>query len=155
MARSERCERPGKPDAFEVADRLHSAAIHLLRYAAKPDLLSGQGPARLSALSVLVFGGRKTLGELAAAERVKPPTMSRIVAGLKRSGLARVQNDLKDARKIWISVTPKGERVLQEARRRRIRALAEALASLDAHELETLGGAAGLMERIADQATRS
>jgi len=95
------------------------------------------------------------LGELAAAERVKPPTMSRIVAGLKRSGLARVQNDLKDARKIWISVTPKGERVLQEARRRRIRALAEALASLDAHELETLGGAAGLMERIADQATRS
>ena len=74
---------------LEVADRLHSAAIHLLRNAAKTDVVSGQGPARLSALSVLVFGGVKTLGQLASAERVKPPTMSRIVAGLKTAGLVR------------------------------------------------------------------
>ena len=129
-----------------IADRLHSAAIHLLRSAAKPDVLSGQGPARLSALSVLVFAGPGTLGELAAAERVKPPTMSRIVAGLKRSGLARIQTDGKDARRIRISATAKGERVLQEARRRRIQVLAESLAGLNTADLDILDRAAKIVE---------
>ena len=63
---------------------LHSAAIHLLRRVRKQDAATGEGPARLSALSVLVFGGPMTLGQLAAAEQVKPPTMSRIVTGLER-----------------------------------------------------------------------
>ncbi len=131
---------------MEIADRLHSAAIHLLRNAAKPDVLSGQGPARLSALSVLVFAGPRTLGELAAAERVKPPTMSRIVAGLKRAGLARIQRDGKDARRIRISATAKGERLLQEARRRRIAALAETLAGLNGDDLHILDRAAKIIE---------
>jgi DNA-binding MarR family transcriptional regulator len=131
---------------LEIADRLHSAAIHLLRSAAKPDVLSGQGPARLSALSVLVFAGPRTLGELAAAERVKPPTMSRIVAGLKRAGLARIQKDGEDARRIRISVTAKGERLLLEARRRRIQVLAGTLAGLNAAELDILDGAAKIIE---------
>jgi DNA-binding MarR family transcriptional regulator len=131
----------------EVADRLHSAAIHLLRSAAKPDALSGQGPARLSALSVLVFGGPKTLGELAAAERVKPPTMSRIVAGLKKTGLAKMQRDGDDARRVRISVTAKGERLLQEARGRRVGALAGILDSVSPAELELLDQAAKVIEQ--------
>ncbi|MFZ1917781.1 MAG: MarR family transcriptional regulator [Terriglobales bacterium] len=137
---------PSGPDRVGIADRLHSAAIHLLRNAAKPDVLSGQGPARLSALSVLVFAGPRTLGELAAAERVKPPTMSRIVAGLKRSGLVRIQKDGKDARRIRISVTAKGERLLQEARWRRIRALAETLAGLNGDDLDILERATNIIE---------
>jgi len=132
---------------LEVADRLHSAAIHLLRNAARTDTQSGQGPARLSALSVLVFGGPKTLGQLAAAERVKPPTMSRIVAGLKQSGLAKIQNDGSDARKIKITVTAKGERLLQEARRRRIQVLAENLKTLKDDDLKTLRQASELIEQ--------
>jgi DNA-binding MarR family transcriptional regulator len=139
-----RSQESGRRD---VADRLHSAAIHLLRHAARQDELSRQGPARLSALSVLVFGGPKTLGQLAAVEQVKPPTMSRIVAGLKRSGLARIETDAKDARRIRISVTPQGERVLQQARARRIRLLAETLAGLSASEMDTLRRATELMER--------
>lgn len=133
---------------LEVADRLHSAAIHLLRSAAKTDTQSGQGPARLSALSVLVFGGPKTLGQLATAERVKPPTMSRIAAGLKQSGLAKIQNDGNDARKIKITVTAKGERILQEARRRRIEVLAESLKTLGSADLETLRKASELIEQM-------
>src|SRR5271169_3195797 len=77
-----------RPETLAAADCLHSAAIHLLRRVRKQDSASGVGPAQLSALSVLVFAGPKTLGELAAAEQVKPPTMSRIAAGLKRSRLA-------------------------------------------------------------------
>jgi DNA-binding MarR family transcriptional regulator len=136
----------GKLDRFEVADRLHSAAIHLLRYARKRDVSSRQGPARLSALSVLVFGGPMALGPLAKAEQVKAPTMSRIVAGLKRSGLARIERDAKDARRIRVSVTPKGERQLREARQRRILVLVETLKFLSATELDVLRRAAELIE---------
>jgi DNA-binding MarR family transcriptional regulator len=140
-------EHSGKLDRFEVADRLHSAAIHLLRHARKQDVLSRQGPARLSALSVLVFGGPMTLGQLAKVEQVKAPTMSRIVAGLKRSGLARIGTDAKDARRIRVSVTAKGERMLQQARHRRIQIVAETLAPLAREELATLRKAAALIEQ--------
>jgi len=95
---------------------------------------------------VLVFGGSRTLSELAAAERVKPPTMSRIVAGLKRSGLARIHRDEKDARKVRISVTAKGEKLLHEARQRRVHVLAQALSSLSAAELDVLAKAASIIE---------
>lgn len=140
--------RDGNSDRFEVADRLHSAAIHLLRHARKQDVLSQQGPARLSALSVLVFGGPMTLGQLAKAEQVKAPTMSRIVAGLKRAGLARIEADRNDARRIRVIVTPKGEQLLQHARRRRIRAVKEMLVSLSAEELTTLRRASALIEQV-------
>ena len=137
---------PESSQRLQIADRLHSAAIHLLRMAAKPDVLSGHGPARLSALSVLMFGGPKTLGELAAAERVKPPTMTRIVAGLKRAGLARIEKDAHDARRVRITATAKGSQVLQAARQRRIRVLAEMLDGLKADRLEVLEQAAGIIE---------
>lgn len=129
-----------------IADRLHSASIHLLRHARKQDILSGQGPARLSALSVLVFVGPMTLGQLAAAEQVKPPTMSRIVAGLQKSGLARIETDAKDARKIQITATAKGERLLQRARELRIQAVAEVLGNLSENEMAILREAAAIIE---------
>jgi DNA-binding MarR family transcriptional regulator len=136
----------GGQERLKVADRLHSAAIHLLRYARMQDMLSRQGPARLSALSVLVFGGPMTLGQLATVEQVKPPTMSRIVAGLKRAGLARIETDAGDARRIQVSVTPKGARLLQQARERRIRVVAESLSGLSEREMDRLREAAELME---------
>jgi len=87
------------------------------------------------------------LGQLAAAEQVKAPTMSRIVAGLKRTGLASIEVDAKDARRIRVAATAKGARLLQEARVRRIRLLADSLDGLSKQELGTLLKAAELMER--------
>ena len=139
--------RKNNKERVGVADRLHSAAIHLLRYARKEDVLSGEGPARLSALSVLVFGGPMTLGQLASAEQVKPPTMSRIVAGMERSGLAKIDPDAFDARRIRVSVTSKGTRLLQQARERRIRLLAEVLDQASGAEVEVLREAAEIVER--------
>src|SRR5438874_12184873 len=124
-----------RPDATVVADRLHSAAIHRLRRLRKQDVASGEGPARLSALSVLVFGGPKTLGELAAAEQVKPPTMSRIVVGLARSKLVAISADRQDARRMQIRPTRKGVKLLQQGRQRRITYLASHLQDLSAQEL--------------------
>jgi DNA-binding MarR family transcriptional regulator len=87
------------------------------------------------------------LGQLAAAEQVKAPTMSRIVAGLKRAGLVKIETEVKDARRIRVTATPKGRNLLQKARLRRIQLLAETLSGLGESELKTLLTAAGLMER--------
>ncbi len=133
---------PG-PEVLAVADRLHSAAIHLLRRVRKQDVATGEGPARLSALSVLVFGGPKTLGELAAAEQVKPPTMSRIVAGLARSHLVNITDDPQDARRMQIRATAKGTRLLQKGRQLRIEYLAAHLDALTPDELSQTGRSCG------------
>src|ERR1700686_1674560 len=106
-----------RPEAQEAADRLHSAAIHLLRRLRIRDRELGIGPAQLSALSVLVFAGPKSLASLAEAEQVKPPTMSRIVTGLLRAKLIRRTTDKQDRRAIIIAATEKGVRIMQEGRR--------------------------------------
>ena len=131
-----------------LADRLHSAAIHLLRRVRKQDVATGEGPARLSALSVLVFGGPKTLGELAAAEQVKAPTMSRIVAGLVRSRLVVVTSDPHDARRMNIRATAKGTRLLQKGRELRISDLALHLNALTSQELTVLGEGVEVLEKL-------
>jgi DNA-binding MarR family transcriptional regulator len=138
---------PG-PETIAAADRLHSAAIHLLRRVRRQDDASGIGPAQLSALSVLVFAGPKTLGDLAAAEQIKPPTMSRIVAGLKRSRLVEITRDPQDARRMQIRPTATGTRLLQQGRKRRIEYLAAHLNSLTASDLDQLNAAVEIMEKI-------
>jgi DNA-binding MarR family transcriptional regulator len=134
--------------AWFVADRLHSSAIHLLRRVRRHDAESGEGPARLSALSVLVFAGPKTLGDLAAAEQVKPPTMSRIVAGLVRSRLVSIAADPRDARRMRIRATAKGARLLEQARQRRIASLASRLESLPSGDLAQLSTASEILKKL-------
>src|ERR1700740_2332421 len=120
----------GRPELAEMADRLHAAAIHLLRRLRIRDRELGIGPAQLSALSVLVFGGPKSLASLAEAEQVKPPTMSRIVAGLSRAKLVHRRVDRQDRRALIIAATEKGVRIMQEGRRHRVEALAAAVRGL-------------------------
>ncbi|SRR5579872_1525178 len=147
MTKSKQKSEPAKKSE-EVADRLHSAAIHLLRRVRKQDTATGEGPARLSALSVLVFGGPMTLGQLANAEQVKPPTMTRIVDGLQKSGLIRRVVDRKDARRATIHATAAGKSLLQRGRRLRIEYLAKQLEGLSADELDALERSMGVLERV-------
>ena len=130
-------------DAADVADRLHSAAIHLLRRVRTEDDASGLTAPRLSALSVLVFGGPRTLGALAATEQVRPPTMSVIVADLARAGLVAREPDPRDRRVVRVRATAEGERLMHEGRRRRTAWLAARLAALSPADLATLDRAAG------------
>ena len=131
-----------------VADRLHSASIHLLRRVRRDDEATGLGPARLSALSVVVFGGPRSMGGLAAAEQVTPPTMSRVVAALEADGLVRREADPTDGRGVVIRATPKGTRLLQRARRRRIDNLTALMEPLDRKAVATLDEAATILARI-------
>jgi len=137
----------GAKEAFETADRLHSAAIHLLRRLRVRDRESGIGPAQLSALSVLVFGGPRSLGELADAEGVRPPTMSRIVSGLERAGLVR-RRKTDDGRRVRLEASRKGTRILEQGRKRRVESLARALAVLTGEELRKLGELVEVLSRI-------
>jgi DNA-binding MarR family transcriptional regulator len=134
--------------AERVADRLHSASIHLLRRVRRRDDESGVTAPHLSALSVLVFGGPRTLGELAEAEQVRPPSITRIVRNLEADGLVERETDPADRRVARVRATEKGRRILEEGRRRRISDLAGRLASLDDGEMETLERAAELIERV-------
>jgi DNA-binding MarR family transcriptional regulator len=135
------------PGTLEVADQLHSAAIHLLRRLRARDRRSGVGPAQLSALSVLVFGGSRSLGELADAEEVRPPTMSRMVAGLQRAGLIR-RHATEDGRRVRLEATAKGKKILWEARKRRVESLAQALALLPETELQQLGEFTSVLQQV-------
>ena len=127
---------PGR--TYRVAEQLHSAAILLLRRLRAHDTASGVGPARLSALSVLVFGGPKSLNELAGIEQVRPPTMSRIVAALEAEGMVSREIPPDDARRIILRATFQGRRVLLAARKRRLHDLAERLARLSERDVGNL-----------------
>jgi DNA-binding MarR family transcriptional regulator len=131
-----------------VADALHSAAIHLLRRLRKEDEQGGIGPARLSVLSVLVFGGPMRLSDLARIEQVKPPTMTKLVAGLEADGLVRRRADGADARAFRVHATRRGTTLLHEGRRRRVSKLAAALTRLHHDELAVLTRAAEVIERV-------
>ncbi len=138
----------GNLSQVETAELLHSAAIRLLRMVRTEDAQAGIGPAQLSALSVLVFGGAKTVSELATLEQVRPPTMSRIVDGLVGKRLVqRVENEA-DRRTVHVSATAKGEKLMQAGKARRVRALAERFEALSASDLKTLHAAVQLMLKI-------
>jgi DNA-binding MarR family transcriptional regulator len=142
---------PFSSGTAEAARRLHSAAIHLLRALRRQDAAAGIGPARLSALSVLVFGGPTTLGALADAEQVRPPTMSRIVAGLEGEGLVRREPDVEDGRRAHLHATAAGRRLLERARDRRVDVLAGWLESVTAKERARVVEAVGVLERMLAQ----
>jgi DNA-binding MarR family transcriptional regulator len=140
---------PGKTSqAAVVADSLHSACIHLLRFAREADKLAPVGPAQLSALSVLVFAGPRTVGELAELEHVRSPTMSGIVAALEAKGLVHRQPHASDRRSVLVHSTPAGAKVLAAARNLRIGTIAERLNELGAEQLRLLEAAAEVINRI-------
>jgi DNA-binding MarR family transcriptional regulator len=124
-----------------VAERLHSAAIHVLRYARQADRKSAVGPAQLSALSVLVFGGPRNLRQLADAEQVAPPTMTRIVAALRRDGYVRLTPSPDDARSSIVEATAKGTAALKRARAARLDLIDGLLSRNERADIALLGKA--------------
>jgi DNA-binding MarR family transcriptional regulator len=132
----------------ELAALLHGASLHLLRRLAQDDRGLGVSAPRLSALSVLVFGGPRTLGRLAAIEGVTPPTMTRLVAGMVSDGLVERLPGETDRRIVRVAATDQGRALLLAGRDRRVATLTAMLLPLTGKERRRLRSAARLMERM-------
>ena len=135
-------------EILDIANRLHSVSIRLLRTLRREDDGSGLSAPRLSALSVIVFGGPLSLAALAAAEQVRPPTMSRIVDALVAAGLVTRDAAPGDRRSIRIEATAKGRKLLDEGRARRVGALVDRLSSLTDYERRALARGVEILERV-------
>ena len=144
---SSRAPRAGSAES--VADRLHSAAIHLLRRLRREDDASGVSAPRLSALSVLVFGGARTIGDLAKVEQVRVPTMSRLVAALEDDGLVQRVPDAGDKRVVYVEASAAGKALLHAGQRRRVAALTADIARLSSAERRAVLAAIPLIEKLA------
>jgi DNA-binding MarR family transcriptional regulator len=131
-----------------IADSVHSAAIHLLRRLRVEDRATGLSGPRLSALSVIVFNGPIAIGDLAAAEQVRPPTMTNLVRELEREGFVRRTTDPDDKRVQRVRATPRGRRLLERGRAQRIARLAADIATLTEEDHESLLKAARLLEAL-------
>ena len=139
--------RPAVTDE-ELAARVHSAALHLLRRLAQDDRATGVSAPRLSALSVLVFGGPRTIGELAGIEGVTPPTMTRLVAAMVADGLIDRREDPADRRVVRVQASATGRTLLLAGRDRRVATLAAMVKPLTAKERRRLDAAAATIERM-------
>jgi DNA-binding MarR family transcriptional regulator len=139
------------PNPENLAELLHSTAIRLLRTLRRVDESSGVTAPRLSALSVIVFNGPITLGKLAEAEQVRPPTMTRIVNALEEQELVVKAQDPGDGRLIRIAATTKGKRVLIRGRARRVQSLTEQIQHLEKVEQENLSAALVTIHKLTDR----
>lgn len=140
---------PADDDRVAVANRLNSVAIHLLRRIARTDEQSGLTAERMSLLSVLVYGGDRTIGQLAEAERLTAPAITRTVSLLEEQGLVERHRSETDRRVVTVTATGGGRRLMEAARARRIAALAADLRQLSRADLAALNRAASILDKLA------
>jgi DNA-binding MarR family transcriptional regulator len=137
-----------RTDSLDVATVLHRAAIRLLRAVRVADDETSISAPKLSALSVLAFGGAMSLSALARAEQVTPATMSKLASDLEAEGLVAKRADREDKRGIRIEVTARGRALMEEGRRRRLVLLQKRVAKLSRDERALLDKAAAIMLKL-------
>jgi DNA-binding MarR family transcriptional regulator len=137
-----------RTDSLDVATVLHRAAIRLLRAVRVADDETSISAPKLSALSVLAFGGAMSLSALARAEQVTPATMSKLASDLEAEGLVAKRADREDKRGICIEVTARGRALMEEGRRRRLVLLQKRVAKLSRDERALLDKAAAIMLKL-------
>jgi DNA-binding MarR family transcriptional regulator len=112
---------------------------------------SGLSPSQHSALVTIEVAGPITLGELAVAEQVAPPTVTKVVAKLEDDGLVAREVDPADRRVVRVSATTEGRRRLDHSRSRRNAWLAKQLRALDPDEIRRLADAMDVLEKLSQQ----
>jgi DNA-binding MarR family transcriptional regulator len=137
-------------NAAHLASQLRFAVMRLSRRL-RQHALEGITPAQSSALAVVVREGRLTLSQLAEAERVQPPTITRVVDSLVGRRLVTRTPGEHDRRVGWVEPTPEGRDLVETMRRRRDAYLAKRLRRLTVEELDILERAAGILERLAEE----
>ena len=118
-----------------------------LRQQAEGEVTASQ----LSALATIDRQGPITLGELASAEQIQPPSMTKIVSGLERHGFVIREPDERDRRIARVRISDEGRKFVARSRTRRNAYLAERLRGFDAEERAVLEQALPLLERLVDE----
>lgn len=131
-----------------TVERFHHLAIALLRRLRRVDEAMGVSGPRASALSVLVFRGPQSLAALAAAEGVKPPTMSRLVKAMRAEGLVDAAAREGDLRAIRISASARGRELMMAGRARRLEEIRRLLRGASAAEQRALEKVVAMLERV-------
>lgn len=134
--------------AADVADRLHDTVVRLIRRMRWENEAVGLTAPAMSALGAVVTAGPLRVGELAAQENVRSPTMTRMITSLEAAGLVRREADPDDGRAVRVRATPEGTRVLKAGRRRRVAAMLSELEELTPGELDAVLRAIRILERI-------
>lgn len=144
-----RADAGADPDA-ELAARLRLSVLRLARRL-RQESGAGITASQLSALACLARDGSLTLGELSATERVKPPTMTRIVTSLEELGLVARTVDPADRRVVRAEVSEQGHRFIEQSRHRKDAYLTARLSALEPADRAALADAVGALEYLLDE----
>lgn len=131
-------------------ERIYLFVQHLGRRLREIDAATGLTPARYSALASLRFNGSRNLGDLAADERVRAPSVSRLVRDMERDGLVTRTPDPTDGRGVLIELTPAAVAVFETARAEKIALVADYLESLTPAAREAIGVAFAALDDLAE-----
>jgi DNA-binding MarR family transcriptional regulator len=142
--------RPRAADSRPGIDaaRLRVAVLRLSRRLRKHDL-AGLTPSQLSTLSSVGKSGPVRLGDLAAAERIAPSTLTRLVNVLEDRGYLLRKPAPDDARAYLVTVTDSGNEVLERIRDEATSLLTEILRTLPPDQLAALEAALPALEQLA------
>jgi DNA-binding MarR family transcriptional regulator len=133
----------------EVASRLRFAVMRLSRRL-RQHAPVGITPSQLSALATIVVSGPVTLSGLAEAERVQPPSITRVVDVLVSEGFATRTQSEEDRRVAWVAATDEGRALVEAVRRQRDAYLARRLRTLTSDDRAVLARAAVLLEQLTE-----
>jgi DNA-binding MarR family transcriptional regulator len=134
-------------DAMAVADHLRPTLLGIARELRR-ERIAGVSPHQVSLLVAIKHSPGVTVGQLATEERVSTAAMSKRVSRLQRDGLVARTPSEADRRRVGLTLTEEGQRVLRRVRSRRTAWLASRLGSLSPDELAMIGAAAEPLARL-------
>jgi DNA-binding MarR family transcriptional regulator len=145
-------ESPRHDDTAELAARLRMSVARMARFLRQQD--QGELPqGQTSALATIVRLGPMTLGDVAARERIAPPSVTKAIEQLVSKGLVARRVDPNDRRVVLVEATAEGRRLLEANRARRNEWLAHQLEQLDTAEVAQLGALLDVLEHLVEVAT--
>jgi len=130
-------------------ERIYLFVQHFGRRLREIDVSVGLTPARFSALASLHFHDSRNIGDLAADERVKRPSMTRLVGDMERDGLVRRARDPSDGRGVLIKLTPRGNALFNGTRATKIALVADYLRALPPDRRTAIKIAFGVLDDLA------
>lgn len=134
----------------ELAAQLRPALLRLTRIVRNQRVDMSVTLTQLSAMSTLLKSGPMSAGELAACERVQPPSMTKVLANLEERGLVRRESHPSDRRQAIIAITQEGIDLLDSERRSRDAWLSQRLAQLTPEERALLRDVVPLLDKLAE-----